>query len=161
MSYLSKIIENTVHNQLSVYLKQHEILPENQSAYRENHSTETTICTVMNDLVKIVDDGNCGILVILDLTAAFDTVDHNFLLDDLKSIGIEGWALKWFESYLFSGQMTVLVSNEKSETRSLERGVPQGSILGPTLFNIYTIQLSEIFKEHDPKSDSTPLVRQL
>ena len=95
--------------------------------------------------------GKCGILVMLDLSAAFDTVVHEYLLNDLKFIGINGSTYRWFESYLQNREVTVVVSQSKSETRKLTKGVPQGSVLGPTLFTIYTIELSWILflKNHN------------
>ena len=151
LSFLSKIIEVVVNEQIRKHLQDINIIPENQSAYRENHSTETTICATVNDMIEITNSERCGILVMLDLSAAFDTVNHNDLLDDLKSIGIEGEAHKWFKSYLQNRKVAVIVSNCKSETNNLTKGVPQGSILGPTLFNIYTIELSWILKKHNVK----------
>ena len=151
LSYLSKIIEIVVNEQIWKHLQETNIIPENQSAYRENHSTETTICATMNDMIEITNSEKCGILVMLDLSAAFDTVNHNDLLDDLKYIGVGGEAHKWFESYLQNRTVAIIVSNCRSGTGNLTKGVPQGSILGPTLFNIYTIELSWILKKHDVK----------
>ena len=74
-------------------------LPGDQSAYRELHSTETSLCGIVSDLLEYMDDGTCAILILLDLSAAFDTVDHELLIDDLMYIGVEGVALKWFKSY--------------------------------------------------------------
>ena len=95
-------------------------------------------------MIQMVSEGKCGILVILDLSAAFDT--DEYLLNDLKFIGI---GYRWFESYLQNREVTVVVSQSKSETRKLTKGVPQGSVLGPTLFTIFTIELSWTFKKHN------------
>ena len=149
LSYLSKLIETTIDKQLWAHLKDVNVIPGNQSAYRENHSTETMVCSIMNDMIQMVSEGKCGILVMLDLSAAFDTVVHEYLLNDLKFIGINGSAYRWFESYLQNREVTVVVSQSKSETRKLTKGVPQGSVLGPTLFTIYTIELSWILKKHN------------
>ena len=111
LSYLSKIIEKTVDDQLWSHLKDVDIIPENQSAYRENHSTETTMCSIMNDMIQIISEGRCGILVMLDLSAAFDTVVHEFLLNDLKLIGVDEEAYMWFESYLGDREVTVAISH--------------------------------------------------
>ena len=149
LSYSSKLIETTIEKQLWAHLKDVNVIPGNQSAYRENHSTETTVCSIMNDMIQMVSEGKCGILVMLDLSAAFDTVVHEYLLNDLKFIGINGSAYRWFESYLQNREVTVVVSQTKSETRKLTKGVPQGSVLGPTLFTIYTIELSWILKKYN------------
>ena len=97
----------------------------------------------------MVSEGKCGILSMLDLSAAFDTVVHEYLLSDLKFIGINGSAYRWFESYLQNREVIVFVSQRKSKTRKLTKGVPQGSVLGPTLFTIYTTELSWILKKHN------------
>ena len=107
-------------------------------------------------MIQMVIEGKCGILVMLDLSAAFDTVVglHEYLLSDLKFIGIDGSAYRWFESYLQNREVTVVVSQGKSaqgksETRKLTKGMLQGSVLGPTLFTIYTVELSWILKKHN------------
>ena len=98
----------------------------------------------------MIIDGKCGILVMLDLSAAFDTVRHDLLLEDLRAIGIED-VHRWYKSYLENRSVTVVVSNAKSVTKSLTKGLPQGSVLGPLLFTIYTIELSKILKRHNVK----------
>ena len=126
------------------------VLPEEQSAYRECHSTETALCSIVSDLLEYTDNGKCAILVLLDLSVAFDTVDHKLLIDDLMYIGVEGVALNRFKSYLENRSYHVIINGTKSE-RTLQRGVPQGCVLGPVLFFIYTIQLSWILKQHNVK----------
>ena len=114
LSYLSKLIETIISEQLWSHVQEINVIPENQSAYRANHSTETTLCSIMNDMIGIVDEGKCGILIMLDLSAAFDTVVHEYLLDDMRSIGVVDEALKLLQSYLSDRKTIVEVSGNKS-----------------------------------------------
>ncbi|XP_068238429.1 uncharacterized protein [Palaemon carinicauda] len=94
------MIETYVLDQLSQHLKVIGAIPEDQSAYRKFHSTEAALCAVINDLLGFSDDGRCSLLILLDLSAAFDTVVHEMLIEDMTAIGIDGDALKWFNNYL-------------------------------------------------------------
>ena len=148
LTYLSKMTEAAALQQLNIHLDKFKILPESQSAYRKFHSTETALCSVMDDLLKSKDVKKCSILILLDLSAAFDTVVHELLIDDLKAIGVDGTALEWFKNYLAGRLFQVSVKNSKSALIPLEKGVPQGSVLGPILFCIYTLELSWILKKY-------------
>ena len=147
LTFLSKIMENVILEQLSEHVRLVEALPDNQSAYRRLYSTETTLCSVVNDMQMLMDEGKCGILILLDLSAAFDTVVHDILLRDCESIGIEGAALAYLKSYLENRSYCVQIGETLSEVKTLERGVPQGSVLGPVLFCIYTIELSYLLAQ--------------
>ena len=136
--FLGKTIEAAAKKQLTAHMGKLTALPGDQSAYREFHSTETALCGIASDLLEYMDDGKCAILILLDLSTAFDTVDHEILIDDLMYIGVEGVALKWFKSYLENRSYHVIIKGTKSERRTLHRGVPQGSVLGPVLFSICT-----------------------
>ena len=120
-----------------------------QSAYRKGHSTETALVRVHNDIVSAVDKG-CGVcLILLDLSAAFDTVDHTILCTFLENhIGLGGHALDFFKSYLADRTQCVSVKGVMSEMNKLIYGVPQGSVLGPIEFCIYTLPLSAILKHY-------------
>ena len=95
----------------------------------------------------MLDEKKCGILIMLDLSAAFDTVVHRLLIEDLKLVGVEGDALQYMESYLSNREYCVQIGRKFSERKILERGVPQGSILGPLLFCIYTRELASLLEE--------------
>ena len=133
LSFVSKVIENVNLDQLMQFLEVTRVFPDNQSAYRKLYSTETALCSVVNDLLIMLDEGKCGILILLDLSAAFDTVVHSLLLKDLKAIGIEGEALDYLESFLINRTYCVQIEESFSGTNVLTRGVPQGSVLGPIL----------------------------
>ena len=119
-----------------------------QSAYRKHHSTETAILRVCNDFLEEADDRKVNLLVLLDLSAAFDTIDHNILIKRLEcSFGVKGTALKWFASYLKNRTQSVKVSGFQLEKGFLQFGVPQGSVLGPVLFTMYTQPLVHIMRK--------------
>ena len=139
LSFLSKVLEKIVLNQLFSYLNSHNLLSHNQSAYRPAHSTETALLKVTNDILLALDKGDITILTLLDLSAAFDTVDHDILFQTLSyHFGISGTALSWFQSYLTNRTQSVFIENFRSECRDVVFGVPQGSVLGPVLFLMYT-----------------------
>ena len=125
-------------------------MPPCQSAYRECHSTETTLLRIMNDLLICIDNNNISILSLLDLSSAFDTIDHSILLKRLEiSYGIKKKALSWFSTYLSNRSQSVFINKQLVSSSSiLHWGVPQGSVLGPILFSLYTKPISQITDQH-------------
>ena len=114
-----------------------------------NHSTETALVSVHDDILRAIDDKKCILLIMLDPSAAFDIVDHEILLRRLSCmLGISGSALQWFRSYLTDRKQKVVVNDVFSKSTSLTCGVPQGSVLGPILFTIYMLPLGEIIRSH-------------
>ena len=141
--------EKVILNQLFQYLNTHSLLSPNQSAYRPSHSTETALIRVTNDILTALDKGDVTILTLLDLSAAFDTIDHTLLFDILEhTYGITDTALSWFKSYLTNRTQSVTVENFKSSSSPLSFGVPQGSVLGPILFIMYTQPLHTLIQSH-------------
>ncbi len=131
LPFLSKVLENIVCSQLTAYLKDHNILEVFQSGFKMLHSTESTLLQVFNDIILATDTGDCVILVLLDLTAAFDTVDHEILIFRLEQwVGIKGIALQLFRSYLKGLTFCVSCGDAVSSSAPLSCGVPQGSVLG-------------------------------
>ncbi len=150
LPFISKLIERVVCAQIVSHLDKNNLSEKYQSAYRQHHSTETALTVVLNDLITSLDQKKAVFLILLDLSAAFDTVDHEILLNRLKHrIGIRDTAYNWMESYLSGRHQFVSVAGSKSGKQNLVRGVPQGSVLGPVLFSIYTIPLGDIVRKHN------------
>ena len=134
LSFLSKVVEKCVAKQLIDYLDANDLNVIYQSAYRKLHSTETALIRVYNDIAIALDQKRSVIFLLLDLSAAFDTVDHCILLSrPSHRFGIGGTALEWFRSYLSNRTQFVNVNGSTSEHHVLQFGVPQGSVLGPLL----------------------------
>ena len=150
LKFLSKTIERVYCSILVDHLNLHGLLDKYQSAYRKNHSTETALLRVVNDILRAVDADGGAILILLDLSAAFDTIDHEKLLFLLEhKFGVTGLALQWVRTYLADRSQTVSIGEAVSEVLNLLFGVPQGSVLGPVLFICYSTPLGEIIRHHD------------
>ena len=153
LSFISKVTERAVFIQIDNHMKKHDLYPLLQSAYRKNHSTETALLKVTNDILMKINSQHAVLLVLLDLSAAFDTVDHSLLLRRLQtSFGISGAPLDWFTSYLTARRQRVSISGALSDSLSLDWGVPQGSCLGPLLYIMYSSRLFKIIERHLPDS---------
>ena len=149
LSVLSKLLERLIAKQLKEHIEENCILPVTQSAYRVNHSTETAVLKVNSDLLMAADSGDLSVLVLLDLSAAFDTVDHDILLKRLSiSCGLDGMVHEWFRSYLLGRTHQVYHNGISSSTAVSTWGVPQGSVLGPLLFTLYTTDIAAIVQQH-------------
>uniref|UniRef100_A0A9J8CVH8 Reverse transcriptase domain-containing protein n=1 Tax=Cyprinus carpio carpio TaxID=630221 RepID=A0A9J8CVH8_CYPCA len=149
LPFLSKILEKVVSSQLYSFLEKNGICEDFQSGFRPYHSTETALLRVTNDLLLSSDRGCISLLVLLDLSAAFDTIDHTILLHRLEHfVGINGSTLAWFKSYLYDRHRFVAVNEELSYRSQVQYGVPQGSVLGPLLFTLYMLPLGNIIRQH-------------
>ncbi|KAL5272394.1 hypothetical protein ACHWQZ_G000556 [Mnemiopsis leidyi] len=150
LTFLSKVIEKCVQKELSAYLEANNLHASHQSGYRANHSCETATLKIYNDLLCLSDSKNKVVHLLLDLSAAFDTVNHNILISKLKNeFGLKGEVLDWFKSYLADRSFTVSINGKLSSKCFLKVGVPQGSILGPILFILYTKELNPIAQRHE------------
>ena len=148
VSFLSKIVEKAAQLQLQEHFDQQSLLPKHQSAYRQHHSTKTTLLNMCDNILKNMEDGKCTLIVSLDLSATFNTVNHTILLDVLNSyFGISEHTLSWISSYLSSRRFQVQIGHLTSKMVKIDFLVPQGSILGPILFNCYVSTLMEIILE--------------
>ena len=138
LQFLGKLIERVVLRRLNKHLLINELNVPNQYGYKKGHGTETILLKITNDILIASDKKTATVLLLLDLSAAFDTVNIEVLLSILHSeIGIRGSALQWFSSFLRNRTMRVKINDDYSKTFVLEFGIPQGSVLGPILFNIY------------------------
>jgi len=145
LNFISKVLERIIHTRINNHLQTfHSICPF-QSAYRKFHSTETALLRIHNDLLLASNQQKVSALVLLDLSAAFDTIDHQILITRLSStFGFSGSALALLSSYLTDRSQYVSVGNHSSNPTPLTTGVPQGSVLGPLLFSLYTTPIGYI-----------------
>ena len=126
-----------MYKQIIKYIEENNLLDEFQSAYRALHNTETALINVMDDFLNFKDSHYPIQILLLDLSAAFDTLDHSILEKRLLGLGIEKLALNWLMSYIMERTFSVKISEHYSTLKFLNTGIPQGSVLGQLLFLIY------------------------
>ena len=150
LPYVSKLLEKVISSQLKVYKQENSLDEPLQSAYKASHSTQTALLKVFNDILLKMDNKELVFLTLLDLSAAFDTVDHMILLSRLSNcFGVTGEAIKWIQSYLQERSQKVIVNGRESSPQQLECCVPQGSLLGPLLYSDYTRPLGKLLRSLD------------
>ncbi len=144
-----KHFEKTIHAHLHAFLIEFKILYELQFGFRNNHSTNLTIIDIVERIRDALDKGENVIEIYLDLQKAFDTVNHEILLNKLAHYGIQGKQQSWFSGYLSDRCQFVTINNIQSECKSINIGVPQGSVLSPVLFVLYINDIRNIARISD------------
>ena len=138
LSTLNKIMEKLMYRRIITFLDKHNILYRYQFGFRQNHSTSMALMEIVDCIYNDLEKGKYVTGIFLDMSKAFDTVHHAILIDKLKFYGIRGQALTWFESYLNNRKQFTSVNQTNSKLQTVKYGVPQGSVLGPLLFLLYT-----------------------
>ena len=146
----SKILERIMYNRLFKYLTTNEILYKKQFGFQEGHSTKHAIMQLIDNINNSFEKNHFALGVFIDLSKAFDTVDHYILITKLKQYGIQGNNMRWFESYLSNRKQYIAYNNKSTSFKDITCGVRQGSILGPLLFLIYMNDLPNMASMLDP-----------
>ena len=147
LSFLSKLVQRIVAAQIRSHIDSHDLGNTFESAYKVGHSTETAMLCIINEIQLSLSKGMPTALVLLDLAAAFDTIDHDTLLSCLSArFGFAGSALKWFRSHLQNHFQSVKIGSSLLNLFKLMFGVLQGSVLGPLLFSLYTTPLGRVIR---------------
>ena len=133
----SKILEKLMYARVIDFIKRFKILYENQYGFQKGLSTEFAINCLLNNIVECLENKEIGFCILLDFAKAFDTVNHEILLNKLEYYGIRGTAFNWFKSYLTNRMQCTEIGNTQSKLDLIRHGVPQGSVLGPLLFLLY------------------------
>ena len=147
LTFLFKTIERAASNQIKDYVNR------NNSTYKKYHSTETALVRVNKDILRAVDSHHHVIIVLLDLSAAFDTIDHQVLLQRVQDrFGITGTAFRWMTSYFHGREQCIIIHGVQSDWKRGNCGAPQGSVFGPMAFSYYSPPIEDIIKAHDLES---------
>ena len=150
LSFLGKVTEKVACQRLTQHMCKNDLWDAHQSAYRPNHSTESALIKVKNDILFAMDKGKVVLVLSLDLTAAFDTIDREILTSRLSSrVCVRDTALKWFKSYLDDWTSSVEINGKQSPAVVNSIGLPQGSVFGPIGYTIYTLPIADIAKSHN------------
>ena len=133
------MLERIVSNQLIAYLDVNDLIPSQQSGFRRNHATETLLLRLLSDFYCAMDHGQVTLIALFDVSSAFDSVDHSILLQRLStSFGLVDQPLEWLRSFLSERTNCAVVGSSRSLWVPAPFSVPQGSVLGPLLYLLYT-----------------------
>ena len=144
-----KILEKLIHNHMMEYFENNKILSEYQFGFRKNHSTIDSIATLTDNILKSVNEGKVTLAAFIDFKKAFDTVNHNILLEKLYYLGIKGSLLTWIKNYLTNRVQRTICNGKLSGLNDIICGVPQGSILGPLFFLVYVNDLKNVLRNNN------------
>ena len=162
---LSKIIESVMHSQLMHYFSENKLLSTQQYGFRPNRSTELAGLELMDRNIDNMNNSRCPINIYVDLSKAFDSLGHNILLPKLKFYGLDDKAINVLRSYLSNRDQFVQLGNIKSNHHLISRGIPQGSVIGPLLFNIVIDDVTNVDAtakfDHGMYADDTTLISTL
>ena len=140
---IGKIIERVIQSQMVEHLKLFNLMSSEQHGFRKNHSTVTCLLEMTEDIRENIDKGKISGVVAIDLSKAFDTIQHKILIEKLKTLNLSENSIAWFKSYLSGRRQKVRINETLSESGIVKYGVPQGSILGPLLFSLYINDLTK------------------
>lgn len=143
---LSKVLEKIINKQLTEHVERNQILPVTQSGFRRHHGCSTALSNVTDDILRATDAGRVTILALLDFSKAFDTLNHKILLAILHFIGLSEEAVNFFENFLIGRSQRVKIDKTVSTELPITSGVPQGSVVSPLLYAIYTSNIDNIIK---------------
>ena len=144
LNFLSKLLEKVALEQFLGHCETHELFPSYQSAYRKHYSCETALIKLTADILLNMDNKRVTAQAAIDLSAAFDTVDHLVLSKVLSTnFGVSGHCIEWFDNYLSPRNFKVNINNYYSSAKNLEFSVPQGSVAGPTLYSVYALTMKK------------------